>query len=59
MARTYKEKAKIVNLFFGVYGYGNFDITDYELAMILEIIDGPTPKKRLEEFYDKLSERMG
>ena len=35
---TYLKKAEILTKFFGIYGYGHFDISIYELSQIIKII---------------------
>ena len=56
----YLEKAKIINSRFGVYGYGNFDVTVEELAHILELIKMNNPEDFIIDFYEQLEQkRMG
>lgn len=60
----YLEKAKILTKFFGVYGYGNFDLSDEEVAKILELLelkkDFGHLEVNLQEFYERLEKiRMG
>jgi hypothetical protein len=57
----YLKKAKTINKFFGVYGFGNFDVSTQELANILEIVDDPNYSTRnLADYYEKLEkQRMG
>ena len=60
MAKTYLEKSIILNKHFAVYGYGNFDVLDEEVAEIFEILEGENPEELLKELYERLKEqRMG
>ena len=52
----YKTKAKkLIKAGFWVAGYGHFDITIEELAIVLELIE-KEDFKNLEAFYNELSE---
>lgn len=53
-----KQKAKLLNKHFGVYGYGNFDVSTDEMALILDILDRGDAKA-LHELYELLETRMG
>ena len=56
-------KAKLLNEFFGMYGRGNFDLSEFEINTILDILnkkDKEKVKKLLKDFYELLEkERMG
>ena len=57
---SYTTKAKLINQFFGVYGYGHFDITTEEFAKILKYIEKTNAKEWLKKFYEKLAkQRLG
>jgi len=51
---TYLKKATLLRNHFGLYGYGNFDITIEETSQILKILDETDAESRLKQFYDKL-----
>jgi hypothetical protein len=55
---NYLEKAKILTKHFGVYGYGNFDLSLEEVAHILELIETKTHKDYLEINLQELYERL-
>lgn len=60
----YIKRAEILSKFFGIYGYGNFDLSIEEVAHILEILDKNKNPQYLEvnlqEIYDRLYKaRMG
>ena len=60
MDNLYLKKAKIFNTCFGVYGYGNFDITTKHLSILLSILDNPNAKKDIIDFYyDLEKQRLG
>lgn len=60
----YLQKAKIFTKFFGVYGRGNFDLSEEELARIIELIitkkEAEYLEVNLQELYERLYKaRMG
>lgn len=60
----YIKKAEILTKFFGVFGYGNFDLSIDEIAYILELLETKKTPKYLEinlyNFYEKIEKlRMG
>jgi hypothetical protein len=60
----YYKKAEILSKYFGIYGYGHFDISIEETAQILKLLS--TKKEEafldinLKELYERLEkQRMG
>ena len=57
---TSLQKAKILTKYFSMYGYGNFDLTIEEIALILEILNTKEADDKLKQLYDRLSKsRLG
>jgi|TARA_Y100000310_G_C20669163_1_gene809305 hypothetical protein len=56
----YLKKAKVLIKYFNMYGYGNFDLTVYEIALILKILNAKETDKKLKQLYEELEKsRMG
>jgi len=57
---SYLEKAKILTKYFNMYGYGNFDLTVEEIALIFEILNTKDFEIKLKQLYEKLEKsRLG
>lgn len=54
----YLQKAKVFNQFFGVFGKGNFDISEEELARIIELLITKNKIEYLEVNLQELYERL-
>lgn len=60
----YYKKAEILYRYFGMYGYGHFDLSIEEVAKILELLDVKKEEAfldiNLKELYERLEkQRMG
>ena len=60
----YRKKAKILTKHFGIYGYGNFDLsleeTTYIIKLLCEKEDSGHLEVNINELYERLEkERMG
>lgn len=52
-------RAKLFSTYFGIYGYGNFDVSEEELAYILQLVD-EGEEETLRTAYERLYKlRMG
>lgn len=55
----YVLRAKLISKYFGIYGYGNFDVSLEELAHILQLVD-EGEEEPLRTAYERLYKlRMG
>ncbi len=48
------ERAKALQKYFGVFGYGNFDLTVEDIAELLRALESDNPDQSLEELYARL-----
>ena len=56
---NYIEKAKILKKHFGLYGLGNFDLTNPEVAEVIRILEKEKKIEiKLDELYNELSRRL-
>ena len=57
------EQAKILSKYFGIFGYGNFDLSLEEVAYIIHLIEKKDIQSldvNLKELYDRLHQtRLG
>jgi hypothetical protein len=55
----YALRAKLLSKYFGIYGYGNFDISEEELTHILQLVE-EGEEEPLRNAYERLYKlRMG
>jgi len=55
---TYKEKAKILNKYFSIYGIGNFDLSLEEIEYIIQLLCEKKEKAYLDIDLKELYERL-
>ena len=56
----YLKKANILTKFFGLYGYGHFDISNQELAQIIKLLCEAKDndlQKNIQEIYENLERK--
>ena len=58
--RNMNDRIKEMHKYFGVYGYGCFDLTQEDVEEFLICLNSKNYKKKLKELYERLEQkRMG